>query len=550
MLDARQAALGERLAANPPAWALTVWGDPRGKTGAGRADWERLAGVVESYREAAGITDPLQAIGPVPSGKAHLAEAFHASVRALRLPDEAALLRAMNQGQLEARVHEYARAEATAPADVQAQVGDLEHSLEEARTRRDEAELGGNLTAMEAAAAEAEKHAQELARLAVADAARREWREATVAREAAARTARAELQRRGLAERIPVTDAEVAETAAGPRPFPAIDPADAAQWRAEQTARIQADREAEAEKMARLTPVTDAEVDRYGGQLDPELSPEAARELAELRQALRDEHRAERAGQEEALARLIPVTDAEVGKYGGGRPGDGPRPDPETWAAEKAAQTERRRAEREAEAAGMGRLVPVTDAEVAAAAAGPRDYPAPDPAEVARWRQEQAEQAAQARERERTIESEPEAERETPHVDRGAWAAEKAAQTERVDAARKARAEAVARLTPVTDAEVKRYGRERDITPERDADEANLAEIAAELGRFGELIDQIPDREAERQAQREEIAAEPGIRPAEAQPSLEPSWEPGEAWSRLEPSASVEAGDTEAELEI
>ena len=65
----------------------------------------------------------------------------------------------MNQGQLEAQVHEYARAEAIAPADVQAQVGDLEHSLEEARTRRDEAELGGNLAAMEAAEAEAEKHA-------------------------------------------------------------------------------------------------------------------------------------------------------------------------------------------------------------------------------------------------------------------------------------------------------------------------------------------------------------------------------------------------------
>ena len=57
-----------------------------GRTGVGRPppaepgtlqeDWERRAGIVESYREAAGITDPAQAIGPVPSGQAQLREAF------------------------------------------------------------------------------------------------------------------------------------------------------------------------------------------------------------------------------------------------------------------------------------------------------------------------------------------------------------------------------------------------------------------------------------------------------------------------------------------
>jgi hypothetical protein len=200
MLDARQAALGERLAANPPAWALRAWGDPRAKTGAERADWEQLAAIVESYREAAGITDPEQATGPVPSGKAHLAEAFRASVRALRLPDEAALLRAMNRGQLEARVQEYIRAEAVAPPDVQAEAGDREHSLEEARTRGGEAQLAGDVAAAEDAETEAAGHAENLARLSAADAARREWREATAAQEAAAREAAAELGRRGPRE--------------------------------------------------------------------------------------------------------------------------------------------------------------------------------------------------------------------------------------------------------------------------------------------------------------------------------------------------------------
>ena len=46
MLDARQAALGERLAANPPAWAMTAWGDPRAKTGGKRPSgngWRALS---------------------------------------------------------------------------------------------------------------------------------------------------------------------------------------------------------------------------------------------------------------------------------------------------------------------------------------------------------------------------------------------------------------------------------------------------------------------------------------------------------------------------
>ena len=55
-----------------------------------RAEWERRAGLVGTYREAAGITDPAQAIGPVPSGQAQLREAFHASVVALELPDDQA----------------------------------------------------------------------------------------------------------------------------------------------------------------------------------------------------------------------------------------------------------------------------------------------------------------------------------------------------------------------------------------------------------------------------------------------------------------------------
>ena len=51
---------------------------------------------------------------------------------ALALPDDAALLRAMGQGELEAVVDEHDRAAALAPADVQAEIGARESDLEQA----------------------------------------------------------------------------------------------------------------------------------------------------------------------------------------------------------------------------------------------------------------------------------------------------------------------------------------------------------------------------------------------------------------------------------
>lgn len=286
ILDARQAALGERLALRPPQWAVDAWGVPPAEPGRLRDDWQRRAGLVESYREATGITDPRQAIEPVPAGKAHLAEAFHASVVALELPDETALLKAMNRGQLEARVQEYQRAAAVAPPDVQAEVGDREHLAEEAKARAEAAVAAGDVAAEQTAQVEAEQHAADLATLAVADAARREWREANAAKEAAAREADAELRRRGIEERIPVTDAEVAAAAGEPREYPAIDPAEDARLKAEHTAQVEADRQARAEEAARRTPVTDAEIAKYGAEAQAAAEAEAGQFLDGIREEL------------------------------------------------------------------------------------------------------------------------------------------------------------------------------------------------------------------------------------------------------------------------
>ena len=203
MLDARQAHLGEQLAAKPPQWALAAWGVPPAEPGALREDWQKLAGIVGSYREQAGITDPARAIGPVPSGQPELAEAFHASVRALRLPDEAALLKAMGRGELEAQVDAHDRALAVAPADVQADIqqrsADFEIDQVKAQDRRE-------ADAQAEAEAKTEDAAADLSRLAVADAARREWTEAHAESAAQAEAAARELRERGLAGRIAETE--------------------------------------------------------------------------------------------------------------------------------------------------------------------------------------------------------------------------------------------------------------------------------------------------------------------------------------------------------
>jgi hypothetical protein len=202
MLDARQAGLGRQLAGRPPEWALNAWGVPPQEPGVLREDWERRAAIVASYREAAGITDPAQAIGPVPSGQAQLREAFHASVAALELTGDQALLRAMGRGQLEAQVTAYERAEALAPPDVSAELAAADRLGKLDTVRAQAAREAGRNAEADTAGTLAEMTAGQLAGLRVADAARREWAEAHASEAAEARAAEAELRRRDQAERV------------------------------------------------------------------------------------------------------------------------------------------------------------------------------------------------------------------------------------------------------------------------------------------------------------------------------------------------------------
>ena len=221
-----------------------------------------------------GITDPKVAIGPVPTGQAAAREMFHASVQALELADQDAMLKAMGRGDLEARVRDYERAQAFAPADVRAELDSVTRQIDYARTQAAVAAEAGNDRVARGAEELAGVLGERLARLQVADAARREWAEAHAEPEAEARAAERELRARGLAERIPVTDAEVAAAAAQERGAPSIDPADWARLKAAQTAQVEADRQARAEAAARLTPVTDAEMAKYGASAEPEPAAE------------------------------------------------------------------------------------------------------------------------------------------------------------------------------------------------------------------------------------------------------------------------------------
>ena len=66
-LDNRVRALGERAAASPEPWLARQLGIlAPSASPALRAEYTRRAGLADAYREAVGITDPEQAVSPMP----------------------------------------------------------------------------------------------------------------------------------------------------------------------------------------------------------------------------------------------------------------------------------------------------------------------------------------------------------------------------------------------------------------------------------------------------------------------------------------------------
>jgi hypothetical protein len=133
-------------------------------------------------------------------------------------------------------------------------------------------------------------------------------------------------------------------------------------------------------------------------------------------------------------------------------------------------------------------------------------------------------------------------------MDPDAWAAMKAEQTARVQADRAAEAERMARLTPVTDAEIERYGTGAEAADAGQDRTAVLEDIRAEVDSISDKVDKLPDPAAERRAEMDQAGIdEPVVHEPQAEPSLEASWQPGDAQGRYERQADQEA-DTEMEI--
>src|SRR5262249_26418779 len=161
-------------------------------------EYTRRAGTAAAYREAAGITNPDQAVSPMPHRNQPELEAMREAVlAALEIRDEADIIRGLDRGELEARALQGKRARVAAPPDVsshlrptaQAEADALQQSVG-AHAQHDYASAAG-------ATALAAQLAAERERLEVGNARYEQWSADTHATRDTAGKATAELQRRG-----------------------------------------------------------------------------------------------------------------------------------------------------------------------------------------------------------------------------------------------------------------------------------------------------------------------------------------------------------------
>ena len=201
-LDQRARALGEQLAASPEPWLASQLGvlAPHASPLL-REDYARRAAAAAAYREAAGITDPGQAIAPEPHrGNPELDHLRQAAIRALELRDETEIVRRMTHGELEARILDGDRAQASAPPDVSRELRLTAQAEADAWQQSADAEIKHDPAESASATALARHMAAQREQLEAANARYEKWAADTGSRREAAGKARAELERRGLAQ--------------------------------------------------------------------------------------------------------------------------------------------------------------------------------------------------------------------------------------------------------------------------------------------------------------------------------------------------------------
>ena len=255
-LDDRARALGVRAAERPQPWLLDQLGAlPPDASPALRADYERRAGIAASYREAAGITNPRQAVAVEPhAGNPELETFRQSAMNALEIRDEAVVFRSMTIGQLETRITEGDRTMAAAPPDISADLRLAAQAQADAWAQHADAQARGAHAEAAGARDLAELMGDRQAGLEPKQAAYERWSSSTAEKREAAGKAAAELARRqaehgaepgGLVDwwRAFEADAEAAEQAIAAQHQAAVDAG--APWPPERAPEAEAEAEAE-----------------------------------------------------------------------------------------------------------------------------------------------------------------------------------------------------------------------------------------------------------------------------------------------------------------
>ncbi|MEJ2865963.1 MobF family relaxase [Actinomycetospora flava] len=247
LASARQALLGERVAEQPPAWALEALGEvPDAAEADQRAAWQRRAGINAAYRELAGIPDEQRSLGEPPSRERELHRALWRGAldalgcdqqdgeRDLREADDAELygLRERWTRELDAAppwvaeqladTHELAREYAADAAFGRARLGRLDPADPQAQELAERVERSEWF---------AEQHAADAAELEAAHQHRSAWWQGQTANREADAAAADELARRGLQPQRgpefveePTVEDESTEPGSSPLPQPALEP--------------------------------------------------------------------------------------------------------------------------------------------------------------------------------------------------------------------------------------------------------------------------------------------------------------------------------------
>jgi hypothetical protein len=202
-LDDRARTLGDHLTVSPEPWLARYLGvlSPTASPTL-REEYARRASAAAAYREAAGITDLQQAVSPAPHrGTLELEDMRQTAIRALEIHDEADIIRSLTRGELETRILDADRAQATAPPDVSRQLRLTAQAEADAWQQAADAAIRHDHAQAASAQALASQIGAERQQLQAASDRYEEWSAATSGIRETAATAKAELERRGLAQK-------------------------------------------------------------------------------------------------------------------------------------------------------------------------------------------------------------------------------------------------------------------------------------------------------------------------------------------------------------